>query len=81
MFAMPLSPTVGPASISHAAAALLHRLVDGAVARLVAPVALHVERLRLREELSGLDHRELKDLGISDLETFLVGWNPRSHRS
>lgn len=78
---MPLSPTLGPAAASHAAASLLHRLLDGAVARFVAPIALHVERLRLREELTGLDHRELKDLGISDLETFLVGWPRQSHHS
>lgn len=78
---MPLSSAAGSASIAHGAALLLHRLVEGAHARLIAPVALHVERLRLREELAGLDHRELRDLGISDLETFLVGWTPPSRRS
>lgn len=78
---MPLSSTASPGSVSHGDASLLHRLVDGAVTRLIAPIARHVERMRLREELAGLDRRELKDLGISDLETFLVGWKPDSRHS
>lgn len=41
------------------------------------PLAEHRKRIRLNEELSQLDHRELKDLGISDPVSYADRWRPR----
>ncbi|KIL98343.1 hypothetical protein CCC_03626 [Paramagnetospirillum magnetotacticum MS-1] len=44
--------------------------------RVMAPLSLHLERARLRDELASLDHRELKDIGISNIDSFVAGWRP-----
>lgn len=79
---MAVSHSVNPgiAGAVSRAGSLLHRVMDGVTTHVVAPVTLHVERLRLREELVALDHRELKDIGISDLDTFVAGWRPGNRR-
>lgn len=74
---MPLSPALRPCSPTstegqgRSFAAQAAGFVEN---RILAPLALHFERIRLREELVALDHRELKDLGISDVDTFVAGW-------
>ncbi|EME67996.1 hypothetical protein H261_20664 [Paramagnetospirillum caucaseum] len=77
---MSLSPTIRPCSPSPASdgRSLLGLAVDFLDSRIVAPLAVHFERARLREELYGLDHRELKDIGVYDIDSFVAGWNPRA---
>ncbi|WP_096702038.1 DUF1127 domain-containing protein [Magnetospirillum sp. 15-1] len=79
---MSLSPTVRPCA-PHSSAeghgrTLLGLAADFLDSRIVAPLALHFERARLRDELVGLDHRELKDIGISDVDTFVAGWRRKN---
>jgi uncharacterized protein YjiS (DUF1127 family) len=75
--AMSLSPALRPCSPASSEghgrsfAAQVAGFVEN---RVLAPLALHFERARLREELVALDHRELKDIGISDIDTFVAGW-------
>lgn len=66
---MSLSPTYGPSvSTPIPLAGFWRRLGDA--------VALAHARAKLREELAVLDHRELKDIGVTDLDTFVAGWIP-----
>lgn len=75
---MSLSPTFrscAPTPVSEGRTFL--GLVAGFLdSRIAAPLALRLERARLRDELSALDHRELKDIGISDIDSFVAGWRP-----
>lgn len=50
--------------------------VDGALVR---PVRDRIARDRLQSEMSRLDHRELKDLGLSEDEVpyFVSQWKPK----
>ncbi|BAE51554.1 hypothetical protein amb2750 [Paramagnetospirillum magneticum AMB-1] len=73
---MSLSPTVqpcapAPVSDGRSVLGLIAELVDS---RIIAPLARHMERARLRDELVELDHRELKDIGVSDVDSFVAGW-------
>lgn len=77
---MSLSPTVrscapSPVSEGRTLLGLAAGFLDS---RIVAPLALRLERSRLRDELVELDHRELKDIGISDVDSFVAGWRPRA---
>ncbi len=77
---MSLSPAVQPCAPhstveSHGLLSLAARFFDS---RVIAPLAAHFERVRLRDELSALDHRELKDIGISDLDSFVAGWRSKN---
>ncbi len=79
---MSLSPTVRPCA-PHSTAEGHGRTLLGLAAsfldsRIVAPLALHLERARLRDELAVLDHRELKDIGVTDIDTFVAGWRPKN---
>lgn len=77
---MSLSPTYGPYASGPASLARhrnpLQRLGDAVLNSVIRPLALIRDRAKLREELAVLDHRERKDLGISDLDTFIAGWRP-----
>lgn len=75
---MSLSPTVRPcASSPLSEGRTLLGLAAGFLGRrIVAPLALRFERARLRDELVELDHRELKDIGISNVDSFVAGWRP-----
>lgn len=77
---MSLSPTVRPCTPSPVSEGrtLLGLAASFLDSRIVAPLALHLERARLRDELAGLDHRELKDIGISDIDSFVAGWRPNA---
>jgi uncharacterized protein YjiS (DUF1127 family) len=75
---MPLSPTLRPCaptpiSDGRSFLGLMAEFLDS---RIVAPLALHMERERLRGELATLDRRELKDIGISHIDSFVAGWRP-----
>lgn len=79
---MSLSPTVRPCA-PHSTAEGHGRTLLGLAAsfldsRIVASLALHLERARLRDELAVLDHRELKDIGVTDIDTFVAGWRPKN---
>jgi hypothetical protein len=76
---MPISPTLGsgsPAAEGHGHG-ILGAVTGFLDAHIVAPIALQLERARLRDELTRLDHRELKDLNISDPVSFADRWRPR----
>lgn len=75
---MSLSPTLRPCASSPVSEGrtLLGLVASVLDSRLLAPLALRLERARLRDELAGLDHRELKDIGISDVDSFVAGWRP-----
>lgn len=75
---MSLSPTLQPSAPAQVSAGrtLLGRVAGFLDSRIVAPLALHLERARLRDELAELDHRELKDIGVSDIDSFVAKWRP-----
>ncbi|MBI3446752.1 MAG: DUF1127 domain-containing protein [Magnetospirillum sp.] len=70
---MPLSPTYGFGTVSlMGLRSVWQHLCDIVAERVVLARA----RAQLRQELDSLDHRELKDIGITDVETFIAGWTP-----
>lgn len=79
---MSLSPTFRPVAPHGSLEGQGHSLSGWALKALdrwiLLPLALRSERTRLREELAGLDHRELKDIGISHIDTFVAGWSPKA---
>lgn len=79
---MSLSPTFRPAASHDSRDGHSHSLLGWAAGTLdrlvVAPLVLHIERMRLRHELVKLDHRELKDIGISHIDSFVAGWTPKA---
>ncbi|ARJ65763.1 hypothetical protein WV31_08885 [Magnetospirillum sp. ME-1] len=77
---MSLSPTIRPCASSSGSEgrSLLGLAASFLDRRIVAPLALRFERTRLRDELAGLDHRELKDIGITDVDSFVAGWRPNA---
>ena len=62
----PLAPPLNP----------LRRLGDAVLNALLRPLVERHQRAMLHAELSALDHRERKDIGIADLDTFVAGWRP-----
>ena len=54
----------------------LQRMGSALFHALLRPLAERHERAMLHAELSALDHRERKDIGITDLDTFVAGWRP-----
>ncbi len=79
---MSLSPTFRPAaphgSMEGQGRSLLAWAADTLDRLVIAPLALRLERMRLRDELAGLDHRELKDIGISHIDSFVANWSPKA---
>ncbi len=79
---MSLSPTIRPAaphgSIEGHGRSLLGLVADTLDRMIVVPLALHLERMRLRDELADLDPRELKDIGVSHIDSFVAGWTPKA---
>jgi uncharacterized protein YjiS (DUF1127 family) len=73
---MPLSPTLGFVPVEAGAASGLRRLWS----LLAEPFRVARARAQLRHELSLLDYRELRDLGISEgaIDGFVATWTPRS---
>ncbi|WP_041041569.1 DUF1127 domain-containing protein [Paramagnetospirillum magnetotacticum] len=75
---MSLSPTIQPCAPAPASdgRSVLGTILEILESRVMAPLSLHLERARLRDELASLDHRELKDIGISNIDSFVAGWRP-----
>lgn len=72
---MSLSPTYGSRS-QHLG---LGQVIAGFVMdKIVHPLEVAAARRALRAELDGLDHRELRDLGINEagVDGFVATWDP-----
>ena len=86
MPAMSLSPTFGssvPGPVPRAHHPGLGGIIAGFIMdKIVLPLEVAAARRALRTELSHLDHRELRDLGINEagLDGFIATWRP-IHRS
>jgi hypothetical protein len=74
------NPICGPSPIPRRPSKSLWQqvvgFVDGSIAQ---PVRDRVARDRLLAEMSRLDHRELKDLGLceDDVPYFVAAWKPK----
>ncbi len=76
---MSLSPTLGSRAQSFG---LGQVVVDFVMDRIIRPLEVAAARRALRAELDGLDHRELRDLGINEaaVDGFVATWRPTGAR-
>lgn len=77
------NPVCGPAPVPRLPAqSPFARLAGFVRARLVKPVCDWRARERLYQEMSSLDHRELRDLGLTeyDVDSFVRSWRPGQRR-
>ena len=72
---MSLSSTFGSAPRHFGLGRIISALVRD---RIVQPLETAAARRALRAELGGLDHRELRDLGINEsaIDGFVATWRP-----
>jgi uncharacterized protein YjiS (DUF1127 family) len=77
------APVCGPSPVPRMPPrSLLRRLGEVLDARVVMRLRVWHARNRLQEAMSGLDHRDLKDIGLSshDVAAFVAGWQPGRRR-
>ncbi|CAA7616062.1 conserved hypothetical protein [Magnetospirillum sp. LM-5] len=74
------NPVCGPSPVPRRpATSLWQQAVSFLEDTVVRPVQDRIARDRLQSEMAGLDHRELKDLGLSEDEVpyFVNQWKPK----